>query len=95
MDVTRRRFLELMAGAATAPVLNSVACSARRKTAEAPNVLVIQPDQHRGMTLGCAGDEQAITPNLDRLATEGIRFSHAVSCCPVCAPFRGTMQTGL
>ena len=60
-----------------------------------PNVLVIQPDQHRGITLGCAGDEQARTPNLDRLAASGIRFSHAVSSSPVCSPFRGSMQTGL
>ena len=35
------------------------------------------------------------TPNLDRLASEGVRFTHAASSSPVCSPFRGTMQTGL
>ena len=60
-----------------------------------PNVLVIQPDQHRGTIMGCAGDKQVQTPNLDQLASEGIRFSHAASSSPVCSPFRGTMQTGL
>ena len=45
--------------------------------------------------MGCAGDTQVHTPNLDRLASQGIRFSHAVSASPVCCPFRGTLQTGL
>lgn len=60
-----------------------------------PNILLIQPDQHRGTIMGCAGDTQVHTPNLDRLAAQGIRFSHAASSSPVCCPFRGTLQTGL
>ena len=60
-----------------------------------PNVLVIQPDQHRGTIMGCMGDRQARTPNLDRLAKEGILFRNAASSSPVCCPFRATMQTGL
>ncbi len=96
-EVGRRRFLGMLAGAAAAVALPRGAPGRQQAPtgARRPNVLVIQPDQHRGMTLGCAGDEQAWTPNLDRLAAEGIRFSHAVSSSPLCAPFRGTMQTGL
>jgi arylsulfatase A-like enzyme len=60
-----------------------------------PNVLIIQPDQHRGTIMGCMGDPQAKTPNLDRLAREGILFRNCVSSSPVCCPFRATMQTGL
>ena len=60
-----------------------------------PNVLVIQPDQHRGTIMRCAGDQRVKTPNLDRLAAEGIRFSRCTSASPVCSPFRGTLQTGL
>lgn len=60
-----------------------------------PNVLVTQPDQHRGTIMGCADDRQVQTTNLDRLGTEGIRFLHATSSSPVCSSFRGTMQTGL
>lgn len=60
-----------------------------------PNILIIQPDQHRGTIMGCAGDTQVQTPHLDHLAAQGIRFSHAVSASPVCCPFRGTLQTGL
>ncbi len=60
-----------------------------------PNVLIIQPDQHRADVMGCAGNSMAITPNLDRLAASGIRFSNAASASPVCCPFRATLQTGL
>lgn len=60
-----------------------------------PNVLIIQPDQHRADVMGCAGNTTVITPNLDKLASVGVRFSNAVSASPVCCPFRATMQTGL
>jgi len=45
--------------------------------------------------MGCAGNSLAITPNLDKLSAEGIRFSNAASASPVCCPFRATLQTGL
>ncbi len=60
-----------------------------------PNILIIQPDQHRGDVLSCAGHPDVQTPNLDQLAREGIRFSNAISGTPVCCPFRATFQTGL
>lgn len=60
-----------------------------------PNVLVLQPDQHRGDVLGSAGDRQAKTPHLDRLAREGIRFANAFTNTPLCSPARATLQTGL
>lgn len=59
------------------------------------NVLIIQPDQHRADVMGCAGNTSALTPNLDKMASEGVRFSNAVSASPVCCPFRATLQTGL
>ena len=60
-----------------------------------PNVLVILTDQQRADMLGCAGNDQLRTPNLDRLAAEGTRFSRCVSASPSCTPFRGTFQSGL
>jgi arylsulfatase A-like enzyme len=60
-----------------------------------PNVLIIQTDQHRGTIMGCAGHNQVRTPNLDKLASEGIRFTNCISGGPVCSPFRATFQTGL
>ena len=45
--------------------------------------------------IGCLGDNRAITPNLDRLATEGVRFVNAFTAAGVCAPCRSTIITGM
>ncbi len=45
--------------------------------------------------LGCYGDPVALTPNLDRLASEGIRFTHMYSVAGVCAPSRNALITGM
>jgi arylsulfatase A-like enzyme len=58
-----------------------------------PNVLFIMPDQWRGMDLGYAGNDQVRTPNLDRLAEEGVQLK-AVANCPVCTPARSILLTG-
>jgi arylsulfatase A-like enzyme len=60
-----------------------------------PNILFILADQHRFCDLGCAGNDELNTPNLDALAREGARFRRAYSNCPVCVPARGTLLTGL
>lgn len=60
-----------------------------------PNILFILTDQMRSTAMGCAGREPVRTPNLDRLAREGTRFTNAVSNTPSCAPARATLFTGL
>ena len=45
--------------------------------------------------LGCYGDQQALTPNLDQLASEGVLFTRAYSNAPVCAVARSTLLTGM
>ena len=59
-----------------------------------PNILWVFADQLRGQALGCAGDPNARTPNIDRLASEGVRFASACSTYPLCVPFRFTILTG-
>ena len=59
-----------------------------------PNVVLIIADQWRGDALGCVGKEPVKTPNLDRLASAGIRFDNAVSCYPVSSPARAILMTG-
>jgi len=59
-----------------------------------PNILWVFSDQHRASAMSCAGDPNIGTPNLDRLATEGVRFTNAYSTCPLCSPFRATLYTG-
>ena len=59
-----------------------------------PNVLWILTDSLSADFLSCYGDVNIDTPNIDRLATEGTKFTNACSNCPVCTPFRGSLVTG-
>ena len=59
-----------------------------------PNFLFILSDQHNASVLGCAGDGTIRTPNLDRLASEGVRFEGAYCQNPLCVPSRASLLTG-
>lgn len=59
-----------------------------------PNLVFIMADQWRGQALGYKGIEPVITPNLDRLAGEGVAFDNAVSSYPVSSPARAMLMTG-
>ena len=58
------------------------------------NILYIVSDQHSKFHLGCYGDSLVRTPNLDRLAGEGTRFSNAYTAAPVCVPARMAFMSG-
>ena len=60
-----------------------------------PNIVLIMADQQRMDSLGCYGNVFTRTPNLDRLAAGGVRFTHALTPWPVCTPARATMWTGM
>jgi len=62
--------------------------------ARKPNVLFILADQLRASSLPAYGEEQIETPNLDRLAGEGVTFTNMISSCPVCTPYRSMLLTG-
>lgn len=57
------------------------------------NVIWVIADQLRQQALGCYGDENARTPNIDQLASVGLRYTRAYSGFPLCCPFRGSMLT--
>jgi len=59
-----------------------------------PNILFFFTDQQRWDTCGCYGQKLNVTPNLDRMAAEGVRFENAFTCQPVCGPARSSLQTG-
>lgn len=59
-----------------------------------PNVIFIFSDQQRWDTMGCYGQKLDVTPNLDKMAEEGVLFENAYSCQPVCGPARSCLQTG-
>ena len=59
-----------------------------------PNVIVAFTDQMRASAMGCAGNDDVITPNLDRLAEEGTRSERAYANYPLCGPSRACLLTG-
>ena len=59
-----------------------------------PNILLIITDQQRFDSLGCYGFEAAHTPNLDRLANQGLLFEHCYVNNPICTPSRASLMTG-
>ena len=59
-----------------------------------PNILWITSEDN-GPQLGCYGDKYAITPNLDKFAAKGMRYTRASSTAPVCAPARTTIISGI
>lgn len=78
---------EFLAGLAAA---GSLAAQANRKT----NFVFILADDYGWRDTGCYGNRYYATPNLDRLAAEGARFTQAYAACPVCSPTRGSILTG-
>lgn len=70
-----------------------VACLIQTRAADQPNILWITSEDN-GQQLGCYGDPYADTPNIDSLAKRGLRYLHAWSNAPVCAPARTTIISG-
>ena len=64
-------------------------------TAIHPNIILIFVDNQPANMLGCAGNDEIHTPNLDNLASQGIRFSGAFCPNAMCSPCRASVLTGL
>jgi arylsulfatase A-like enzyme len=69
--------------------------NAQDKPSRPPNLVFILTDNQGAWSLGCYGNPDIKTPHIDRLASEGIRFTRALSSNPVCSPTRATFLTGL
>ena len=79
--------------------LAALAFSIGARSADAPdphrlNVVIILIDDMGWTDLGCYGSGFYETPNVDRLATQGMRFTQAYSSCTVCSPTRASLLTG-
>jgi arylsulfatase A-like enzyme len=75
--------------------VNTRAASSQKHLRQTPpNILFILADQWRFEAFGYAGNADVKTPNLDRLAKEGVSFVNAVSGLPVCSPMRASFLTG-
>jgi arylsulfatase A-like enzyme len=91
-NVTRREFIAGV-GAITAAAVNSNAHSPV-KAGDRPNILFILADDLGWGDLSCYGRPDYRTPNIDRLAKEGLRFTNAYSAAPMCTPTRVGFHTG-
>ena len=93
--MNRRDFIKLSTGTAIGLAgIGLPAAQGHEGKSSKPNLLFIMTDQQRWDTLGIAGNRILKTPNLDRLAKEGVFFENAVSSCPVCVPARMCILTG-
>jgi len=94
-EQTRRQFLKA-AGLAvgSAAILGTPLQAGRRGGQDRPNILWITSEDNSPL-LGCYGDKQAHTPNLDRLAREGVRYRNAFANPPVCSAARSTLILGM
>jgi arylsulfatase A len=90
---TRRRFLKTVGLVTAASVLSTGLLPGEAK--RRPNVLYILADDLGYGDLSCYGQQKFKTPNIDRLAAEGIKFSQHYSGSAVCAPSRCALMTGL
>ncbi len=94
----RRRFLRDMNGAAAGTALATALsrqAGADREKPPIKNVLFLFVDQQRQDCIGSYGNGIVKTPNLDRLASSGVRFTNAYTPAPVCTPARMSVQCGL
>ncbi len=94
--IGRRDFLRA-AGAAAAGLAMPAFLGAAGKTGgkRQPNIVFIMADDLGLRHLGCYGGKKIDTPNIDRLAAEGMRFTETYAGCTVCGPSRSVLMTGL
>ena len=59
-----------------------------------PNIIYVFADQLRYDALGCTGNLQAHTPNIDRFATQSASLTNAIVNTPVCTAYRASLLTG-
>ncbi len=89
----RRDFLRIAGIGALSSALRI--CPAPAKSGNLPNIVLIMTDNHAPWTLGCYGNSEILTPNIDKLARDGTLFTRCFSSNAVCSPTRATYLTGL
>ena len=92
-EIKRREFIKTV-GLATASIAAPGILSKCSRTVKKPNIIYILADDLGYGELGCYGQKKIKTPNINRLAAEGMKFSQHYSGSPVCAPSRCTLLTG-
>jgi len=89
--MTRRASIVLLALALA--LVRSGPASAQEKPAR-PNILIVLSDDHSARFVGCYGNKDVRTPNIDKLAAKGMRFDRFYVTTPQCVPSRASLMTG-
>ncbi|MCL6520482.1 MAG: sulfatase-like hydrolase/transferase [Armatimonadetes bacterium] len=92
MRYTRREFIKAAGGFVCAYTLSPNLLEANQTVST--NILFLITDQHHHGVLGCSGNPLVKTPYIDRLASQGARFTNAVCATPFCSPTRASFVTG-
>ena len=88
-NLNRRQFL-----GATSALLPTVTSLSGQASERPPNIVFLMTDNHRWDLLGCAGNDIIQTPNIDRLAERGTRFTNSFCTTSICAATRASILTG-
>jgi len=91
--IDRREFLKVLGAGAASLTLPSFVLNAAAKTKSKPNIILIMTDDVGYESFGCYGSTQYKTPEIDKLAKTGVRFTHCYSQ-PLCTPSRVQIMTG-
>jgi len=91
----RRRFLKTVSSIAAGSIGLNLFGSSCQFNEDKPNILLIHTDQHRIECLGAYGNQDVKTPNIDRLAADGVRFDNSFCPYTVCTPSRYSLLSGL
>ena len=92
--IARRRFLKAVAAATLWAGRLPAEGASRPGGQRRPNIIFILADDLGWAELGCYGNTFNETPNLDKLAGDGMRFTQAYAAAPVCSPYRASLMTG-
>ena len=93
VGISRREWLGLAAGGALAAALPWNVAQAQA-SGRKPNVIIIYTDDQGSVDMNRYGATDLVTPNMDRLADQGVRFTQFYSPAPICSPSRAGMLTG-
>ena len=91
---TRRDFIKAAGIGFAGWAISSAAAKPKSTTDRKPNIVFILADDLGWAELGCYGNTFNETPNLDKLAKQGMRFTDAYAAAPVCSPYRAALMTG-
>ncbi len=94
MKLNRREFVKYVGINAGLLTLAGCKKKAAAKSKKKPNIIYIMADDMGYSGLGCYGQTKILTPNIDKMAAQGMKFTDFYTSCPVCAPARFSLVTG-